>query len=158
MQVKVTREFRAVPAGAVYPKEFLVDEIVDGRIAEIALELKSGEKIAGSVSKERTHKTGETAPAANSTTNEDEDEDEDEDDETDGEAQTAGGDADPPAGVKKPEAPKTIIVRARLKDKYEGPDDKGKAIKIVKGGVVSAPLAQKLVDEGLAVVLETKPA
>lgn len=145
MQVKVTREFRAVPVGAVYPKEFHVDEIVDGRIAEIALELKSGEEISEDPAAEQPEQKSDES-----------------------QSQKEAGGADVAAAsatvtvqlAAKPNAdsPKTVIVRARLKDKYEGPDEKGKTIKIVKGGVVSAPLAQKLVDEGLAVVLETKPA
>lgn len=150
MQVKVTREFRAVPAGHVYPETFPVGGIVDGRIADIALELKSGEKIADEAVSEPTARGGETStPGETQGTANTGAEGEDETSKPDDEAKQ-------PDVEKKPDGPKTIIVRARLKDKYEGPDDKGKAIKIAKGGVVSAPLAQKLVDEGLANVLETK--
>lgn len=152
MQVKVTREFRAVPAGAVYPKEFHVDEIVDGRIADIALELKCGERIAVEAAQQQS---GQQQTAD---TEETEDPDTEEMDDPDNQEGSAPDGGTPPEHEAKDGGPKTIIVRARLKDKYEGKDDKGKAIKIAKGGVVSAPLAQKLVDEGLAIILETKPA
>lgn len=148
MQVKVTQELRAVPAGAVYPETFRVGSIVDGRIAEIALELKRGELLGA----EETTENDESPPPSKT---------------ADAPAQSAGAVAPPPDPAsakvevtlsKEDVKPKTVVVRARLKDRYEGPDDTGKTIKLAKGAVVASGLAQMLVDQGLATVLETKPA
>lgn len=47
MQVKVTRPFKCVPPGEVYPKLYAEGEIVDGRVAEVALSFKAGEPVKG---------------------------------------------------------------------------------------------------------------
>lgn len=47
MHVKVTRPFKCVPPGEVYPRLFAEGAIVEGRVAEVALDYKSGEEMKG---------------------------------------------------------------------------------------------------------------
>lgn len=45
MKVKVTREFQGVENGALYPRLYTVGEIVEGRLADVALAECWGEEV-----------------------------------------------------------------------------------------------------------------
>jgi hypothetical protein len=172
MHVKVTQEFRAVRPGKIHPEVFRVGDVVDGRIAEIAMEQKKGEKVVGSAVKappaQPDANAGVSSPAGKTpaqpsptpppaSTGEDETKS-NESDRPLGQTPSPQGSQPAPAqnAAGDGKKMKQVVVRARLNDRWEGHDEKGKALKISKGGIVSAPLAQQLVDEGLATVLETK--
>lgn len=177
MKLKVTREFRAVRPGDVYPSAVLAGEIVEGRLADIALSQKCGEIVG-------------MAPSADVITAEELAALVGENERLNGviveqQAQIASlqaeieklkASANQPPPVEAPAAqaveppaeettkppatppPAKIVVRARLIDRWEGADDKGKPVKYAKGAVISGALAQKLVDEKLATVVEMKDA
>ena len=63
MQVKVTRPFRMVRPGDVWPTPVAAGEIVDGRIAEVALGRKCGERVTVKVAAAAQAKAVEPTPA-----------------------------------------------------------------------------------------------
>lgn len=144
MQVKVIRDFKAVKPGDVYPSDIRAGDIVDGRLAEIAVEKKccvlSGDETTTPL-KQQSQSTAENPSKVVGA-------------EGAGDSTATGADKSDKSENSQPIKP--TVVRARLKERYEGPDDKGKTIKIAKGSIVSAPLAQTLVDIGVATIVETR--
>ena len=63
MQVKVTRSFKCVPPGKVYAKRYAEGEIVEGRVAEVALSLKSGEEVKGGTRRKSEADKSEQPPS-----------------------------------------------------------------------------------------------
>lgn len=61
MDVEVTKSFRAVRPGEVYPVEIPAGETVSGRLAEIALALKSGTQVPDKAAKARPKAPAATA-------------------------------------------------------------------------------------------------
>lgn len=53
MEARVTKGFKGVPEGNVYPREYEVGETVTGRMAEVALSEKWAEPIADLKGKRR---------------------------------------------------------------------------------------------------------
>lgn len=110
MAVKVTREFRAVKPGEVYPSLIKAGETVEGRLEEIARE--QGCAGAPLCANEPTAQGQDTPPGA------------------EGNAPATGANSDPPP----PATPR--VIRAKFTAAYEGPDREGATVKFKKGAIV----------------------
>lgn len=63
MQVRLTRDIRAVPEGEVYPRQFAEGTIVGGNVARAALSMQAGVEIKAAVKGAPETRAAGSAPA-----------------------------------------------------------------------------------------------
>lgn len=137
MPVKVTRDFKAVKTGEVYPSTIAAGTVVEGRLEEIARDLGFFEPITARPVLVPAAVASSSASGAD----------------TAPDSAGASG-ADPaPAREASPADPPRVI-RAKLTESYEGPDKDGKPVKIRKGAYVRNADAEYFVTLGAAEAID----
>lgn len=121
MKVRLDRPLHAVRPGEVFPVVIPAGDIVEGRLAEIAIEQKKGILLHD----------GREVQVTTTTV-------------------TASADGPFGVDVSSGIDVQTSATRARLKKAYAGPDETGEPCKLAKGAVIDGAFADALIASGHA--------